>query len=552
MSLQSRRDFLATLTTAAVLPAFTSLAHAEAPALPDAAGSSLSLDSHALSRLTFGARAADYEAFRAHGKNPRQRLEKFLEIQLHPASIADADCDARLARLGFKTLGKSLEDLWRDHVVAADAIRDAKKEAAKPGQKLDDKSKNTMTDENAVRLQPARETESATWLRAVYSERQLGELLANFWHDHFSVYAWDNRVSATFVHYDRDVIRKNMLGNFRVFLEAVAQSPSMLHYLDNELNQSGNPNENFARELFELHALGAENYFGTMDRGKVPGFGHGIPAGYVDGDVYEAARAFTGWRVAADAKVAGTGRFEYFEPWHDRFQKVVLGKHLKEYQPPLKDGRDVLDLVSTHPGTARFICRKLCRRFVQDDPPQSLVDKAAKIFTENRTKDDQLLRVMRAILLSEEFVAASGRKLKRPFEYVAGILRHTGAEFIPTDEFLHNFERTGQKLFSWRTPDGMPDAREKWSSANSLLERWRLTDQLLGGQFKDDAKIALLEGKPISSADHFASWERRIFSVPVPPKTREIVMAYLGDHPDEARGRMAVALLFQSPEYQWR
>jgi hypothetical protein len=141
--------------------------------------------------------------------------------------------------------------------------------------------------------------------------------------------------------------------------------------------------------------------------------------------------------------------------------------------------------------------------------------------------------------------------LKRPFDYIAGILRQTESEFIPTQDFLNNFERTGQKLFSWRTPDGMPDVKEKWASTNTLLERWRLTNQILGGQFKE-TKIVSLEGKPTSPTEHIRAWERRIFPYGASPKTKTTILAYLGDHPDEARGRMAVALLFQSPENQWR
>lgn len=312
----SRRKFLVAVsaaTSAHLLRAGVAHASEAHPPVAPVLGPPLPPDAHALSRLTFGPQLADFDHFAALGKTPRQRLERFLDQQLHPATIADADCDARIAKLELKTLKKSLEELWRDHVVAADALRDAApKDAPAPPMdpkapappKKDDKGKK---DENTLRLQPARETEAATWLRAVYSARQLNELLANFWHDHFSVFAWDNRVSATFVHYDRDVIRAHMFGNFRVFLEAVAQSPTMLHYLDNELNQSGNPNENFARELFELHTLGSENYLGTMDRARAPGFAHGAPTGYVDGDVYEAARAFTGWRVEADKKGANTG-----------------------------------------------------------------------------------------------------------------------------------------------------------------------------------------------------------------------------------------------------
>jgi uncharacterized protein (DUF1800 family) len=354
------------------------------------------------------------------------------------------------------------------------------------------------------------------------------------------------------VHYDRDVIRKNMLGNFRDFLEAVAKSPAMLHYLDNELNQSGNPNENYARELFELHTLGAENYLGTLDRAKVPGFGGGHPAGYVDGDVYEAARAFTGWRVDQGAKAVNPGSFEYFEQWHDRFQKIVLAHPIKEYQPPLKDGHDVLDLLAKHPGTARYVCRKLCRRFVSDQPPETLVKSTAKVFLDHQKDKDQLRQVVRHILHSEEFAQSSGRKFKRPFEYIAGVIRVSGLDFSAAEDFRNNYERTGQRLFAWRTPDGHPDVHEKWASSSSLIERWRLTNLLVTERF-GKLELPVFDGKRNANGPEFyRQWERRIFGRELGGETREKVLAFLGNPANENHVRMALGLLFMTPENQWR
>jgi len=499
-----------------------------------------------LSRTTFGVRPQDLEALRILGKSNHKAWESHLERQLHPDQIKDQALDEKLNKLSLGTLNKSLEQLWKDHVVAADELKAMPKEVGPPLSPPADKdaNKNAKKDENKLRLEPARDTEIATWMKAVYSERQLQEVLAGFWHDHFSVFAWDQKVAPVFVHYDRDVIRRHMLGNFREFLEAVATSPAMLHYLDNELNQSGNPNENYARELFELHTLGAENYLGTTDRKKVPGYASGHPAGYVDGDVYEAARAFTGWRVDQGQKSGNTGRFDYFDSWHDRFQKVVLGRPLKEYQPPLKDGHDVLDLLANHPGTARFLSRKLCRRFVSDTPSEGLVQATAKVFTAHAKDKDQLKRVVQFILLSEEFANSWGQKFKRPFEYVAGLLRMGEAGFSASEDFLRNFERTGQKLWGWRTPDGAPDSHEKWASPNTLIERWRLTNQIVCEQF---GAFPLKAGPDI-----FTTWEKRIFNRPISGKTREQVLAFLTDHPNENQTRMGVALLFMSPENQWR
>ncbi len=283
-------------------------------------------------------------------------------------------CDAIIAAQGFTTLGKSRAQLWLDHVV-------------KPGVTWDE------------RMQPARETMAATFLRAVYSQRQLVEVLADFWHNHFNVYGWDSWSAGTWVYYDRDALRGNMLGNFRQMLGAVAQSAAMLYYLDNVSNTSAGPNENYARELFELHGLGAENYFGVAStvgadgsyEHPAPKDANGKPLMYVDEDIYSATQCFTGWRIDAT-----TGDFRFDDSVHAKYSKIVLAQNIPSGSGQ-QDGETVLDLIANHVGTARYISRKLCRRLIGDDPPESVVQAAADVFHAQRAAPDQLRQVVRTI-----------------------------------------------------------------------------------------------------------------------------------------------------------
>jgi uncharacterized protein (DUF1800 family) len=548
------------------LPAAAEAANTAPAAKPS--GPPPPLETIAMTRLAFGPTPAELDEWRARKGTPAKRLADFVDRQLHPGELDDKVCDARLAAANLTTLSKDLKTLWSDHVVAANALRD--KSAAE--QKAFDASMSSAAaaaapkppalDENKLRLQPVRELEAATWLRAVYSRRQLNEVLADFWHDHFNVFGWDQQIAPVFVSYDRDVIRRHALGNFREMIEAVAKSPAMLIYLDNALSQSGNPNENFARELFELHTLGAENYLGTKDRTEVPGYEDGAPTGYVDGDVYESARALTGWRVANGRGVDDTGEFLYFDPWHDRFQKIVLGAPLKEYQPPMKDGLDVLDRLADHPGTARYMSRKLCRRLVCDDPPERLVAAAAKVFHAERRAPDQLRRVVRAIALSPEFTATWGLKMKRPFEAAVGMLRATEAEFFPSEAFLNAQQRAGQRLFQWRTPDGYPDSRVRWGGTTPTLERWRMANILTSGGWEgvrvDAAKRTPAGLKTPQQVARF--WTERVLGRPAPRAHSEAIAEFLASGrnpgsplPDaliKERLPGAVALALMSPDFQ--
>lgn len=432
-----------------------------------------------LNNMTFGATRQSIAEFNALGSSDVARLTAWVDRQLKPDAIDDSDVEARLEAAGYYTLKKTLAQQWEDHVRSGA--------------------------EWNIRMRPGWEVQREALVRAVFSKRQLFEVTTMFWHDHFNVMVSDYSICPVFGHYNRDVIRANAFGNFRAMLEAVAKSPAMLYYLDNKSNRRGGPNENFARELLELHTLGAENYLGFVDPFKVPPCPEdpGYPIGYTDIDVYETAAAFTGWTMNdnhwefthADKD---NGQFHYHAPWHDSGPKFVLGTFLYPERPALQDGRDILDRLASHPRVARFICKKLVRRFLSDEPPQSLVDSAAKVFRDNWRAPDQIARTLRHILLSEEAQNAWGRKMRRPFEAVAAALRVTGCDWT------YNFDDnrsgdlnwrmgfTGHQPYDWAAPNGYPDVTTAWSGASNFGMTWKTLLWLTETSRPDDSNVKLL------------------------------------------------------------
>lgn len=511
----------------------------------------------ALNRLTFGIRPGDVDAFNALGATDDERLQNFVTQQLNPDSIADSEFENRYNNAGFETLHKSHEQLYYDHI------------ASNPYDSNDDAYWEWYS-------QPTYELADATVLRAVYSKKQLVEVLADFWHNHFNVYFWQDEGVPLLASYNRDALRAHMLGNFRQMLEAVAKHPSMLYYLNQNNSSDAGPNENFARELFELHTLGAENYLGVRDPNSIEKDANGIAVGYVDNDVYEAARCFTGWRVDDDLGdwedgVEKTGNFLYYKPWHDRFNKLVLGKYFPADQEDLKDGHDVLDLLASHPGTARHIVRKLCRRFISDVPPESIVQAAANTFLQFKDAPDQLRRVMETILLSAEFKASWGGKVKRPFEAVVSMMRALNSDFTRIPGGVHwMLGLMGQALFERRPPDGYPDTRDAWANSMSLLYRWNfavgLTENWMDDEdtgykvFSDVFGQTPAEIRTASSlADH---WIPRILNQTLPEVSRNAIVAVMAqeygwDEPlseDHVRYVLPamIEVILMSPEFQWR
>jgi uncharacterized protein (DUF1800 family) len=460
----SRRQFNASLAGAFALV----LARSTSAQAVGASGPSL--ERVALNRLTFGATAADEALLKDLG------LDGWLTRELAKPLIDDALAE----RISKATLHIEYEADKDDQGHTWAALKEdrpykyleAGGETMLP---LLDFGKYGMSYDERIR--PVREVQAASLMRAVHAEAQLREVMTQFWHDHFSVNGMKFEATAAYFPVHDRIMRANALGNFRTFLGEVVRSPSMLFYLNNEASRASPANENFARELMELHTLGAENYANEKyDRwGDVPGAKDGLAEAYIDEDVYEAARALTGWsfgdgRWVADGEEApATGAFHYIDRWHDPYQKRILGVEFPPNGGPMSDGEKLLDIVATHPGTARFVCRKMVRRLLQDEPEQTLVDGAAKVFQDEKDSPDQIAKVVRHIVLSPQFASTKPEKLRRPFEFLAGLFRMSGAEVTsPELDIYWSLSQTGWSQHEFRPPTGHPDNNVHWANTNYM------------------------------------------------------------------------------------
>jgi uncharacterized protein (DUF1800 family) len=419
----------------------------------------MSLDLLLAQKITYGLTPALAEKVRKIG------FQSYLENQLSPKESEDPIYFQK-----FQSTTYTIEQNKKLETRNFTCLKLSAQELFSKFNKPDVKEKNL----------PAFEVYADTWLRALHSEWQLKEMIVEFWHNHFNISILaDERIAISLPLYDT-TIRKNCFGNFRVLLEAIAKSPAMLYYLDNYNSRASPANENYARELFELHTLGAESYLNHLyNRWKeVPNALQEKPIGYIDEDVYEAARAFTGWTVAdgSDNQKGGrfpnTGEFLYFEGWHDNYQKRVLGVEFPPNQPPMADGLKVLDLVASHPSTAKYICTKICRRFISDNPPESIIKKAVETWQSHIKSPEQIKQVLRTILTSEEFKESVGKKSKRPFELLVSALRSLQIDIQPNQMLVYLLAQTGHTPFMWATPTGHPDVASYWHNPNFLLTRW--------------------------------------------------------------------------------
>ena len=489
-----------------------------------------------LRRLTFGPRLGDVGWLNTLG------LGDWLAMQLAPNTTDDDECNRRLDLLkipikysaGPDTPGPngvrqtwSATDERRPLVYMNAPIETAWKVV----------DRNVAMD-GAERRRPRDEAIAATLLRAVYSRWQLREVMVSFWHDHFNVDAFSSdQIAAALPVYDREVIRAHALGNFREMLEAVSTSTAMQCYLSNRTSRAGAANENYARELFELHTLGRNAYLNDRyDRWRqVPGATTGKPEGYIDQDVYEAARAFTGWTVEDGSRLdnrtqlPNTGRFTYVENWHDGNQKRVLATEFDPFQAAMSDGRKVLDIVSAHPATAVFIAEKLCARLIGPQPSLRSVKLAATVFRENQKNPRQIALVIKAIVLSPDFANGRPLKVQRPLAMLTGFARATGLEFTPTEGLVNQLSACGQRLFGWPTPNGFPDDDHYLMGANALRQRWALVLGLAHNVWGNGAlSIDLLEHLDAVSPNAVASYWLNAMLGFVEPAVHAKIVASLG------------------------
>ena len=500
---------------------------------------------HALSRLTYGPRPGDLQRVRAIG------LSAWIERQLRPGTIDDAATERTLAEL--TTLRMPIAELLREY-----PRPDPKLRAQNASGEM---SRQEMMERYPMEKRPVRiaaELQAAKVVRAVTSERQLEEVMVEFWFNHFNVFAGKGDVRWYVSAYEREAIRPYAMGRFSDLVRATAHHPAMLFYLDNWLSakpdfrvpvgpnrgRKAGLNENYARELMELHTLG-------------------VDGGYTQKDVTEVARAFTGWTID---RPQTDGHFIFRPVMHDTGEKIVLGHRI-----PAGGGRDdgerVIELLTRHPATARFVATKLVRRFVLDTPPPALVASVAGSYM---TTGGDIPAMLRTIFESPEFSSedAYRAKIKKPFEFVASAVRALGGS---TDAqggmaLARVSAEIGEPLYQAQPPTGYADRGEVWVNAGALLARMNFALALASGRYPHVSVElpALVAGADPSSPA--AVLDRLLVAIVADqagPETRAVLTAQLKEpqitrlSPDD-RGpantdvAKLAALVIGSPEFQRR
>ena len=535
---------------------------------------------HVLNRLGYGPRPGDVERVQQMG------LKKHLQQQLYPERLDDSAVEKKLA--DFDVLQMSASELFESFHEERRAAEERKKiqaESEKQKQMHDDATamepmkmsgsqRPAMRDDDPSEHKPrlaVGQLQNAKIIRAVESNRQFYEVLVDFWSNHFNIDARKGPCRVLKVVDEREVILPNVFGKFRDLLGASAKSPAMLIYLDNAQNaaacampgnavagQVGGINENYAREIMELHTLG-------------------VDGGYTQKDVQEVARCFTGWGINRQ-----TGEFQFHPRRHDNGPKTVLG-HTIPADGGVKDGEMVLDILAQHPSTAKFIATKLCRRFVSDDPPLAIVARVATVF---RQTNGDLRKVYEAIIFSPEFfsTAAYRAKIKSPFEFAVSAVRATGGTMTPeagppmprrfametAASFGRGLDRAanarrrslnleiiqlGQPLYAYQAPTGYPEDSRKWVSSGALIARMNFALALADGSVLDVAISpgSLLSGVDIDNSDHVLDrFNQVLLHGQMTAPTRSTLEKQLSDQADTIDAAKLTALILASPEFQRR
>jgi len=443
------------LTTVLLLGAATSSDHAALTQRQQA--------QHVLNRLAFGARPGDVDRVLAIGINV------WIDRQLHPERISDRAVDERLGQ--YATLSMSSPQIWqRYYAPVLEARKKAKREAGDGNEDPKELRRELMRDiPPEQRPQHVMEELAAQRIvRAAESERQLNEVMVDFWMNHFNVFAGKGVDRFMLTSYERDTIRPRIWGRFEDLLLATAKSPAMLVYLDNarsvadaehrpamparrmqqrQNSRKGGLNENYAREIMELHTLG-------------------VDGGYTQKDVTDLARVFTGWSI--ERPEAG-GEFVFRRQLHDAGDKTVLGIRFAR-GGGIEEGERMIHILAHHPATAHHIAYKLCQRLVADEPPQALVDRVAKRFL---ATDGDLRQTVKAVIDSPEFWDPKSyrAKVKSPFEYAISAVRALGASIDDPLPLARSLQQIGEPLYGAQPPTGYSDKADAWVNSGALMNR---------------------------------------------------------------------------------
>lgn len=403
---------------------------------------------HVINRISFGASPGDIEKVQGMG------VKKYIQEQLSPESIPES-----------QSLKNQLRQL---HTLRLTPVQIYNKYEPRRRKKLSPEQRKKLRKQSRQVLQQATQ---AKLLRAIHSNRQLNEVMVDFWYNHFNVYAGKGKTRILVGAYEREAVRPYVFGRFRDLLEATARHPAMLIYLDNRLNTAPNSpgakgrqkglNENYARELMELHTLG-------------------VDGGYTQKDVITLARIFTGWGISRNPQHTKDGSGFYFHRRrHDFSDKVFLGKNIKGNGEA--QGEEALDILASHPATARHISYKLAQYFVSDNPPDSLVKRLSQRF---QATDGNIRAVLNTLLSSPEFWDAKNfnAKFKTPYQYVVSAVRATGIQVKNTKPLANTLKQLGMPLYKYPAPNGYKNTQKAWLNPDGMNRRLSFATILASGR----------------------------------------------------------------------
>src|SRR6266571_4040019 len=520
------------LAFAAALPSMVRARHA-APlqqAVP-ARGSTLTPhDSalHALNRLAYGPRPGEADRVAALGVMP------WIDQQLDPERIDDPVLAAREHR--FKILDYDRRDLAQRYFEAQRERRERQLAAGGAADNMRAQDEPGPMEQAGRRL--AGQFMDLTITRAALSERQLFDVMVDFWTNHFNVFIGKGADRFLLPDYIEHTIRAHAMGRFEDLLIATAESPAMLFYLDNWQSVAPNSppgqgarrgiNENYARELLELHTLG-------------------VDGGYTQQDVINVARIFTGWSIKRPRQ---GGDFEFHEWAHDEGEKQVLGVRFQAGHG-MDEGIRLLKLLANQPATMHHVSHQLCQRFVNDDPPDGCVDDAVAAW--KRTEGD-IREVLRAIFTSPEFWAAPNvrAKIKTPLEFVVSAARALSADPDTTPRLAQVVARLGEPLYLHVAPDGYPEREEAWVNSGALLDRMNAAVALAAGRLPGVA-VSIDSIVPASAdpARLIAAVDAQLLGGTMSENTKAVIRRQISDISDPLQAcALAIGLAIGGPEFQ--
>jgi len=434
----------------------------------------------ALNRVTFGARDTDVALAGSIG------WPAWVEDQLTPTTGDDPALAGHLARQTMRiAYGAPAANDTRGTWKATEEQRPLNYVGAATGDLWAIARNTGTTFHSSERFRIRQELAATTWLRNAHSRYQLREFMVDFWHNHFNIGKNENELATALLPVFDNALRAYAFGNFRTLLESTAVSGSMLIYLDNWVSGATTPNENYAREIMELHTLGGGAYLGTTDPATVAKDITGVAVGFTDQDIIQASRALSGWTInygqrgPNNVNLPNTGDFVFNPQQHNRNAGMVLGANLANVSNDIAQGRRLLDILAAHPATATHVVTKLVRRIFGDAPSPAVIERGVAAWKAYQTAPDQIAHVLRAILThGSEIVTGPATKVRRPYERIIALARTTQLVFNAGTFMTSLLDPLTDGLFAWPAPNGRPDVDDYWLATGATVATWNLLFQV--------------------------------------------------------------------------